>query len=120
MTSKWSKAFWYDLGERVASTFLGALLAYIVTDNALERVGFDQLWPVIILPTLVSLIKGLLANLSSPTSGASLVPAPPGPVEVDRTSARKTDLGYTAVELLVTLVVVVAAVVIIVALLHHI
>jgi hypothetical protein len=93
MTSKWSKAFWYDLGERVASTFLGALLAYIVTDNALERVGFDQLWPVIILPTLVSLIKGLLANMASPASGASLVPSPPGPVEVDNTSARKTDLG---------------------------
>jgi hypothetical protein len=110
MTSKWSKAFWYDLGERVASTFLGALLAYIVTDNALERVGFDQLWPVIILPTLVSLIKGLLANMASPASGASLVPSPPGPVEVDRTSARKTDLGYGAIELIVVVILVVVLV----------
>jgi hypothetical protein len=80
MSSKWSKGFWMDLGERVGSTFLGALLAYIVTDNVLERPDFGQLWYILALPTLVSLIKGLLANMTSPKSGASLVSAPPGPV----------------------------------------
>jgi hypothetical protein len=107
MTSKWSKAFWLDLGERVASTFLGALLAYLVTDNTLEKVDFDQLWPVIVLPTLVSLIKGLLANLASPESGASLIKAPPGPVEVNR----RNELGYGAIELVVGVILVIILVV---------
>jgi hypothetical protein len=95
--SKWSKAYWYDLAERVASTFLGALLAYIVTDNVLEKVSFEQLWPVLILPTLVSLIKGLLANLVEPRSGASMLPSPPGPIEVNRTESGRGSLdtlGY--------------------------
>ena len=80
MTRKWSKGYWMDLGERVTFTFLGALLAYIVTDNVLERPDFDELWGILVLPTLVSLIKGLLANLVNPESGASFISAPPGPV----------------------------------------
>jgi hypothetical protein len=117
MTSKWSKAFWYDLGERVASTFLGALLAYITTDNTLEHFGFEQLWPILILPTALSLIKGLLANLASPNSGASLISAPPGPVEVDRKPARRDDLGYGALELVGGVILVVILVVVLLRLL---
>jgi hypothetical protein len=83
--NRWTKAYWYDLAERVASTFLGALLAFLVTDNVLDNIGIEQLWPVLILPTLVSLIKGLLANMVEPRSGASMLPSPPGPIEVNRT-----------------------------------
>jgi hypothetical protein len=105
--NKWTKAYWLDLGERVASTFLGALLAYLVTDNVLESVDFDQLWPVLILPTLVALIKGLLANLASPQSGASLISSPPGPVEVNRNETGAGELGLVIGVLLVAILVVV-------------
>jgi hypothetical protein len=110
--NRWTKAYWYDLAERVAATFLGALLAYIVTDNVLEKVSFDQLWPVLILPTLVSLIKGLLANLVEPRSGASMLPSPPGPIEVNRTrdetgAARGLDtLGYILVAIGIILILI--------------
>lgn len=79
--TKWSKKFWVDLAERVGSTFLGALLTLITMDNILEGPDWDTtLWPILVLPTLVSLVKGLLANLAAPETGASLVPeAPPGP-----------------------------------------
>ena len=78
--NKWGKGFWADLGERVIATFLGALLTFITMDNVLEAVDFQRLWPILVLPTLVSLIKGLLANLINSDTGASLLTSPPGPV----------------------------------------
>jgi hypothetical protein len=107
--NRWTKAYWYDLAERVASTFLGALLAYIVTDNVLDRVSFDQLWPVLILPTLVSLIKGLLANMVEPRSGASMLPSPPGPIEVNRTESGRGSLdalGYVLAAIGIILILI--------------
>lgn len=91
MSSKWSTRYWSDLAERVAATFLGALLTYITMDNVLERPDFEQLWPILVLPTLVSLLKGLLANLAHPESGASALPAPPGPDVVN--DPRPSDRG---------------------------
>jgi hypothetical protein len=81
---KWGKQFWADLGERVGATFLGALLTLITMDNILEGPDFDTvLWPIVVLPTVFALLKGLLANLKDPQSGASLLNAPPegeGPI----------------------------------------
>jgi hypothetical protein len=109
--NRWTKAYWYDLAERVASTFLGALLAFLVTDNVLDNIGIEQLWPVLILPTLVSLIKGLLANMVEPRSGASMLPSPPGPIEVNRTrdeaGVRGLDgLGYVLAGIGIILILV--------------
>lgn len=79
--SKWSRAFWADLGERVGTTFLYGLVTLISMDNVLEGPDWNTtLWPILVVPTALSLIKGLLANMKDPESGASLLPAPPGPV----------------------------------------
>lgn len=80
--SRWSKAFWLDLLERVGSVFLYSLLTFFVTTQITEirGVDFEQLWTVLFLPAVCSLIKGLLANMAAPQSGASLLPAPSGPV----------------------------------------
>lgn len=76
---KWSKAYWLDLGERVGSTLVYQLITLLGMD--LADVDMGVLWPLVAVPTLLALLKGLLANMSNPKSGASLVPSPPpGPV----------------------------------------
>lgn len=66
MNSKWSRKYWTDLGERVGSTFVGALVTLIMMDNVLEGPDFDTvLWPIVVVPTALSLLKGLLANMAS-------------------------------------------------------
>jgi hypothetical protein len=92
--NRWTKAYWYDLA-----------------DNVLDNIGIEQLWPVLILPTLVSLIKGLLANMVEPRSGASMLPSPPGPIEVNRTrdeaGVRGLDgLGYVLAGIGIILILV--------------
>lgn len=79
--NKWSKQFWVDLAERVGSTFVGALLAAITLTGAtsVDWSNGAAIWAVLGVPTVVSFLKGLLANLADPESGASLVPFPPGP-----------------------------------------
>ena len=84
--SKWSSAFWADLFERVGATLVYAVITYITVDNTLERPDFATLWPIVVLPTLLSFLKGLLANLKDAESGASLLNAPPGPVITDDTA----------------------------------
>lgn len=81
MTSKWNKRFFADLAERVAATFLGALLTAITVTGGtpVDWTDGKVVWAILGVPTLFSLIKGLLANMSEPESGASLLPAPPGP-----------------------------------------
>lgn len=83
--NKWSKAFWVDLAERVGATFLGALLTVLTVTGStpVDWTDGTVVWTILGVPTLVSLIKGLLANLADAESGASLVPAPPGPEVVD-------------------------------------
>lgn len=80
-STKWDKAFLADLLERVGSTFLGALLTVLtVTGSTLVDWSNGQVvWAILGVPTLVSLVKGLLANLANGESGASALPSPPGP-----------------------------------------
>ncbi len=73
--SKWNKQYFRDLGERVGSTALYGTITVITMDNVLEGPDFDTvLWPVLVLPTALSLLKGLLANMtgSGPEPSASL------------------------------------------------
>lgn len=79
--TKWSRMFWNDLAERVASTEIAALLS---TSLLMGATGIDwhngqAVWILLGAPPAVSLLKGLAANLGSPSSGPSLLPAPPAP-----------------------------------------
>lgn len=80
MAAKWSKTYWADLAERVGSTAIGALLA-VITGSSTGAIPNDPAvwWTVIGVPTVVSLLKGLLANMADSESGPSLLPAPPAP-----------------------------------------
>lgn len=72
--SKWGTKYWADLAERVGSTALYGIATVITMDNALEGPDFDTtLWPVVVLPTALSLIKGLLVNMKGPEPSPSLV-----------------------------------------------
>lgn len=75
---KWSKSYWADLAERVASTAIYGLIT-LLTANAVTNLTPELGWTIVGLPTILSLLKGLLANLKDPESGASLLPSPPGP-----------------------------------------
>lgn len=79
--SKWSKAFWADLGERVLSTFLQALLgtAVLTGTTPVDWSDGKAIWATLGVPTALSLVKGLLANMANPESGPSLLPSPPAP-----------------------------------------
>lgn len=105
--NKWGKLFWIDLGERVGATFLGALLAMFTLDmnTPVDWGDPKAVWIVLGVPTLVSLIKGLLGNLASPVSGASLVPANDGGPVVS--GPARGQLGqYGIINILVFIVVV--------------
>lgn len=106
MTNKWSTEFWIDLSERVVATFLGALLTvFTVTQTTpLDWSDGAVVWTVLGVPTLVSLIKGLLANLADPASGASAVPHPPGP-DVEGGYALLGALGVGLIVLTILLLV---------------
>lgn len=82
MPNKWSGRFWADLAERVGFTFLGALLGCVALTGStpVDWTDAAAVWAVIGVPTLVALIKGLMANMAVPESGASALPVPPGPV----------------------------------------
>lgn len=81
--SKWSGNFWADLGERAASTAGYGVITMLTADASGAVSGNPQQWWLIVgLPTSLAVLKGLLANLKDSESGASLLPAPPGP-EVD-------------------------------------
>ena len=77
---KWSATYWIDLAERVGATLIGALIAMLTADQTGAVSGDPQQWWLLVgLPTLLALLKGLLANLAHPESGPSAVPAPPAP-----------------------------------------
>jgi hypothetical protein len=82
MTSKWSGAYFSDLAERVGSVVIYGLVTWFTLAGT-TSLDVDQLWPAVVLPAVLSLLKGLLANMATPESGASLLPAPPGPVIED-------------------------------------
>lgn len=78
--SDWSGTFWADLGERVASSALGGVLAMITADAAgVADYSVRAWWVLAGIPAATSLVKGLLANLKDSESGPSLLPAPPAP-----------------------------------------
>lgn len=79
--NRWSRRYFADLAERVLSTFLAALLGAITLTGATPVDWSDSraMWAVLGVPTVVTLIKGLLANLANAESGASALPSPPGP-----------------------------------------
>lgn len=79
--NRWTGRFWLDLAERVGSVFLYSVLTLLTTYGVsdLGGLGIDELWPVAFLPAILSLVKGLLANMANPESGASWLPSPPGP-----------------------------------------
>lgn len=77
MPAKWGHLFWEDLVERVGSTALYALITLVVSTET-TPLDVHQIWPVLGLPVVLCLCKGLLANMAQPESGASLLPNPPG------------------------------------------
>jgi hypothetical protein len=78
--NKWSKDYWIDLTERAGSTAVYGVITMLTADQSGAISGSaEQWWLVVGLPTALSLLKGLAANLKDPESGASLVNHPPGP-----------------------------------------
>jgi hypothetical protein len=75
MNSKWGKKYWVDLGERVGFTFIGALLgALTVTGTTpIDWSDEDVMWAILGVPTLTSLLKGLLVNLKGDSPSPSAV-----------------------------------------------
>jgi hypothetical protein len=90
MNSKLSRAYFADLAERVASTFLQVVLSlWIVGNSVVDALDWQEGLGIAAGAAGVALIKGLLANLTNPESGASLLSAPPGPViENDEAAGR--------------------------------
>lgn len=75
MANKWGPSFWEDLAERVGATLVGAVLAAI-TVTGTTPVDWNNaavVWSIIGVPTVVALLKGLLANLGGAEPTASLV-----------------------------------------------
>jgi hypothetical protein len=75
---RWSRTYWVDLGERVGSVIVYGLITWFTLAST-TSLDLKQLWPTVALPAILSLLKGLGANLADPESGPSLVPAPPAP-----------------------------------------
>lgn len=74
-TSKWNRAYWSDLAERVGETFLGALLTTSILTGATSVDWSDEkaVWAVLGAPTGFKLVTGLMANLAKKnTFGANL------------------------------------------------
>lgn len=76
--SKWNRTFLADLGERTASTAGYGAITMLTADASGAISGNPQQWWLVVgLPTALCVLKGLLANMSAPASGASLLAAPP-------------------------------------------
>lgn len=75
MSSKWNRAYWEDLGERVGSSAVGgALTALTVNGTTSVHVTTKIVETLILVPSAVALLKGLLVNLGGGgTSGSASV-----------------------------------------------
>lgn len=74
-TNKWGKEYWIDLGERVGATLTGALITALTVTGTTPVDWSDEkvVFSIIGIPTLVSLLKGLLVNFGGNDPTASLV-----------------------------------------------
>lgn len=108
--SRWGGAFWSDLAERVGSVLVYSLITLVSMDNILERPDWHVLWPIVGLPVVLALLKGLLANFKDYRSGASLLSAPPagdGPLLTEDGAHRRDDAGRIDVWTVVGVILVV-------------
>lgn len=72
--NKWGKQYWEDLGERVGSSAVaGALTALTVNGTTSVHVTTKVVETLILVPSAVSLLKGLLVNLGGSSSGSASV-----------------------------------------------
>lgn len=70
---KWRKAFWADLAERTLSALCFGILA-LVAGRAVTAITWTLAWSLVALPTILTFLKGLIANLATPgTPSASFV-----------------------------------------------
>jgi hypothetical protein len=72
--NKWGKQYWTDLAERVGATLIGAILSALTVTGttSVDWSDGEIVWAIIGVPTLVSLLKGLLMNLGGGLPSASL------------------------------------------------
>jgi hypothetical protein len=74
MTSKWGKAYWTDLGERVASTAVQTLIPMYIAAANITQIDWLNVAEVVAGAAGLSLLKGLAVNLRSTADGtASMV-----------------------------------------------
>jgi hypothetical protein len=107
MSAKWSKTFWADLGERVGATFIGALVTMLTADSSGVVSGSPRQWWLIVgLPTVLSLLKGIGANMADSESGPSLLPSPPAPEVDDEAGVSDVVFALGILGLIVTLVLI--------------
>lgn len=85
-TGKWGKAFWADLAERVGSTLVGALLGVFTLTGTTPIDWSDGkvVWTILGVPTVVSLLKGLLSNLPGDLPSSSVVGVTSTPVSAEK------------------------------------
>ena len=73
-TTKWGRAYWADLGERVGASAVGGALTMITADSAGVADYSQRAWWVLVgIPAATSLLKGLLVNLKGDEPSASVV-----------------------------------------------
>lgn len=74
-SNKWGSQYWIDLAERVGSTLVYALItALTVTSTTpVDWSDGNVIWLILGLPTVLSFLKGLAANLPGNQPSASVV-----------------------------------------------
>lgn len=73
-SSKWGRAYWSDLGERVGASAVGGALTMITADSAGVADYSERAWWVLVgIPAATSLLKGLLVNFGGTEPTASVV-----------------------------------------------
>lgn len=71
---KWGKRYWTDLGERVGASAVGGALTMVTADSTgVADYSAEAWWVFVGVPSIVSLLKGLLVNLKSGEPTASVV-----------------------------------------------
>lgn len=79
MSSNWGRTYWFDLGERTASTFLATFIPVYATVQNVAGLDWANALEISGTAAGLSFLKGLAANLKNSDSGPSLLPSPPAP-----------------------------------------